>query len=88
MMVPNQSDQVCYAVLCTCSLQLLAISAAGDTAQHEVAALTQQMDDLQAALEAAEMDRQILAAQRDGWMASFQVSFLAAYCALIACLLC
>ena len=32
------------------------------------------MDDLQAALEAAEMDRQVLAAQRDGWMASFQVT--------------
>lgn len=55
-------------------VQLLATSAAGDSAQHEVVALTQQLDDSQAALEAAEMDRQALAAQRDGWMSSFQVS--------------
>jgi hypothetical protein len=54
-------------------LQLLSFSAAGNTAQHEVVVLTQQLDDLQSALEAAEMDRQALAAQRDGWMASFQV---------------
>lgn len=61
----------CVAVCC-CA-QLLATSAAGDTAQHEVVSLAQQLDDLQTALEAAEMDRQALAAQRDGWMASFQV---------------
>lgn len=54
-------------------MQLLATSVAGDSAQQELSVLTQQMDDLQAALEAAEMDRQALAAQRDGWMASFQV---------------
>jgi uncharacterized protein (DUF3084 family) len=54
-------------------VQLLASSAAGDSAHQELAVLTQQMDDLQAALEAAEMDRQALAAQRDGWMSSFQV---------------
>lgn len=40
--------------------------------------LTQQLDDVQTALEAAEMDRQVLAAQRDGWMASFQVNNLVA----------
>jgi hypothetical protein len=64
------------AVSCpnTCrAVQLLASSAAGDSAHQELAVLTQQMDDLQATLEAAEMDRQALAAQRDGWMSSFQV---------------
>jgi hypothetical protein len=57
-------------------LQLLAMSTSGDAAQQELHLLTHQMDDLQAALEASDMDRQALAAQRDGWMASFQVGYI------------
>jgi hypothetical protein len=57
-------------------LQLMATSVASDSAQQELTVLTQQMDHLQAALEEAEMDRQALAAQRDGWMSSFQVRIL------------
>jgi hypothetical protein len=66
---------LCCAVLCCAVLQLLATSVSGDAAQQELHLLTQQMDDLQAALEASDMDRQALAAQRDGWMASFQVGY-------------
>lgn len=66
----------------------MATSVAGDSAQQELTVLTQQMDDLQAALEAAEMDRQALAAQRDGWMSSFQVCILVEeglLCCFITC---
>jgi hypothetical protein len=57
-------------VRCT---QLAATSTAGEEARQEVAVLTRQLDGVQTALDAAETDRQVLAAQRDGWMASFQV---------------
>jgi hypothetical protein len=57
------------------SQQLAVTSAVGDKAQQEVASLVSQLAEQQAALEAAESDRQVLASQRDGYMASFQEAY-------------
>jgi hypothetical protein len=57
------------------ALQLFDATSAGDGAQQEAASLSSQLETVQAALEAAETDRQALAAQRDGWMASFQEAY-------------
>lgn len=56
-------------------LQLLAVTSAGDGAQQQVEQLHQQLEAVQSALDTAEADRQALAAQRDGWMASFQEAY-------------
>jgi hypothetical protein len=56
-------------------VQLFAATSAGDGAQQHIDGLSEQLEQTQAALEAAEADRQVLAAQRDGWMASFQEAY-------------
>lgn len=58
-----------------CATQLFEATSAGDGAQQQAASLSTQLENVQAALEAAETDRQALAAQRDGWMASFQEAY-------------
>ncbi|KAF6254497.1 hypothetical protein COO60DRAFT_1642284 [Scenedesmus sp. NREL 46B-D3] len=55
--------------------QLSSATSAGDGAQQEAASLGSRLEAMQAALEAGETDRQALAAQRDGWMASFQEAY-------------
>eukprot|EP00775_Hariotina_reticulata_P002907 gene2907-3195_t len=55
--------------------ELFAATSAGDGAQQHIDGLSEQLEQTQAALEAAEADRQVLAAQRDGWMASFQEAY-------------
>jgi len=53
-------------------LQLSATEAARDSLQQELAATQQQAEELGEALEAARLDGQSVAGQRDAWMASFQ----------------
>jgi hypothetical protein len=62
-------------VHCVHLMQLFEATSAGDGAQQQAASLSNQLESVQAALEAAETDRQALAAQRDGWMASFQEAY-------------
>jgi hypothetical protein len=52
--------------------QLLAASSAGDSAVQRAERLAADLDAVRAALNASEADRHALAAQRDGWMASYQ----------------